>query len=465
MKVTSATLRLATPEELKDLSLNPWSELNETPLWIDLQKSEFKKLQANKSDYFLKTEVPAQLKAWMNEHSELNAEREVLTRHPCGDFGFSFDRVDLLAKKLIKAMLKLSRNGDFFSPSKGMKVIEDLLQECFSGITTEDLILSCKKDKTIFFHKLLRQILQPKCIKGYLPAIREECRASFDTVKDHAQVNATDMARNFFTRSFGQNIFNNSESGLRLNGHLDSFKEIISRQACGLATPDDVHLKEKLVQAIRQTISEILTENPNLFAVDESLGEKPLDEKTKGGLIFLLIFAAQDNTTTSLSAALWRLASDPDKQTMLREKCQEFQKNPQGMYPKELNDFFIEVMQAHTPVPGVTRMAAQDLCFEFSLDSDIDPSPHKAIVLKNVILVGRIDKIGIENLLDPLHFGSGTHICPGQYYAKNAIKEFLIHALANYEMELVGPEELVLKLAFTAVLEEPVNITFKKLTS
>ena len=48
-------------------------------------------------------------------------------------------------------------------------------------------------------------------------------------------------------------------------------------------------------------------------------------------------------------------------------------------------------------------------------------------------------------------------------YCAYAIKEFLVYALANYEMELVGPEELLLKLAFTAVLEEPVNIIFKKL--
>lgn len=465
MTVTSATLRFATPEELADSSLNPWSELNTTPLWVDLQKSEFQKLRANKSDYFLKTEVPARLETWMNSHSELKYEREVLTRHPCGDFGLSFDRVDIPKKKLIKAMLKPSRNGEFFIPSKGMKAIEDFLQECFPGITTEDLILSCKKDKTTFFHKLLRGILQPKCIKEYLPTIRQECRASFEAVKDNEQVNATEMARNFFTRSFGQNIFNNRESGLRLNDHLDTFKQLISRQACGQATQEDVFLKEELVQAVRNTISEILTENPDLFAVDESQGERPLDEGTKGGLIFLLVFAAQDNTTTTLSAALWRLAGDPNKQARLREACREFQKNPQGIYPKELNDFFIEVMQTHTAVPGVTRIAAQDLCFEFSLDSDIEGSPHKAIILKNVILVGRLDKIGRENLLDPLHFGSGLHICPGQYYAKNAIKEFLVCALAKYQMELVGPEELLLKLAFTAVLEEPVKIVFKQLAS
>ena len=449
MTINSANIRFATPSEV---SQDPWANFKQSDVWKKIAADEYEKMKTNSSNYFLTATLPSQIEEWMKTQNEdIQSEANVLKRYPCAH---EMDRIEIDSEKLIKKVLQHSRSGDFFAPWEGMRAIEDFLKHCYPDVNPGSFITSCPKEQTKVFHSLLKQVLQPKCVYEYLPTLRDFCAKSFSERKEESVVNITEIAQNFFIQCFGQTIFNDKDSGAELAAHLDTFKQIISKQSCGLKDQSDEQKIQNLASDVQGAIFKILVNNPQIFA------ESDLSKQAKSCLIFILLFAAQDNTTTLLSSAIWQLAKDTNEQLKLKDICLNFHSQPQNSYPEEINQFLDKIMQMYTPVPTLTRVAATDLCIEYRLESNPEKL-HKAVISEGETVVARIDKVCQKNLKTPLKFGLGPHLCPGQHFAKSAIKEFIIYTLAKYEISLISPNELNLNLAFTINLDEDVKISLK----
>lgn len=472
MQVSQAHLRVATQQESDNARGGTLYKWVARPFWYGLGYLGKREYLSNQQEYFHSAEPPIPLRIW-NSVKSFFCDAGPLKRYP----NLLFDHVQIDDAVVLEEFLKHHRNDitakdkQTLKPSFSMLALAAFLKKCFPSLTANQLINVCAKDETFLFHKMLRTVLSPDKVKNYLPAIQNQVQISFNTINHDdlsTPTNVTEITRSYFTRIFGENIFGNCDSGVQLNEHLNTLKRFISRKASNQLTREDAVIEEQLIQDIRKTTQEILNNNPDLFSdidLEDDLGLRT--DEAKCALFFFMLFAAQDNTVTFLTAALWYLSAHPERQESLRSAAQRHQENPTNRYPEELQIFFAEIGKDYAPVFSIARIAANDLCLDYKFG--VGSPMRKAIIFKGEIIVGRIDRVAqkipltIENLPRMKPFGSGPNKCPGKYFADAGMKEFLIHALANYQMELFSPTELLYDYTFTTIPKEDIQLFFEKI--
>ena len=56
---------------------------------------------------------------------------------------------------------------------------------------------------------------------------------------------------------------------------------------------------------------------------------------------------------------------------------------------------------------------------------------------------------------DLLHFGSGSHACPGRFFAQESLKLILVHLLTQYHFKLADKDEKVPKMVVRNLVLKP----------
>ena len=58
------------------------------------------------------------------------------------------------------------------------------------------------------------------------------------------------------------------------------------------------------------------------------------------------------------------------------------------------------------------------------------------LYLKDIFVLTALNQFVTTNNADQLHWGVGTHACPGRFFASYEIKMLLAHILLNYSFKL-----------------------------
>ncbi len=167
-----------------------------------------------------------------------------------------------------------------------------------------------------------------------------------------------------------------------------------------------------------------------------------------------LMMAAHDTLTSSLTALVGELATNPQWQQKLRDEV-----NGLGLMPHEPMSFekleampltemaFKEAMRKKPPVPSIPRRATRDFTFK---GYDI---PAGTLVSINPLFAHHMPSVWPEpDVFDPMRFsdeairarhrfawvpfGGGAHMCLGLHFAYMQVKCFARHFLQNIEVSL-----------------------------
>jgi cytochrome P450 len=170
--------------------------------------------------------------------------------------------------------------------------------------------------------------------------------------------------------------------------------------------------------------------------------------------ISFLMMAAHDTLTSSLTALVGELATNPQWQQKLRDEV-----NGLGLMPHEPMSFekleampltemaFKEAMRKKPPVPSIPRRATRDFTFK---GYDI---PAGTLVSINPLFAHHMPSVWPEpDVFDPMRFsdeairarhrfawvpfGGGAHMCLGLHFAYMQVKCFARHFLQNIEVSL-----------------------------
>lgn len=385
------------------------------------------------------------------------------------------DHYSLLESAAVKEFFKYHRNDPegFFGPGKAVKVIGEILTKCFKDVKFEDAIFSCGPEQTTFLHSLLEKKMSPDAIKKYFVNIQEEAQKSLAGVTTETKTNFTDVAKLYVSRVFGETFFHDPDAGLGFLKHIETFKNYIIKKATKKGfTSEEIKNIDRMNFELPALVEKILQE-PDMV---EFFRGKELSSGQQKALIFTVFFAAIDNTSNLLAAAIHTLAGlDSDEQEHLSQIVQEFEKeNPQSNgshYPQELEIFVAKVFARYPVVVGVTRAVEKTICIEMTEAGK--RNPIKIIIPAGSTLSGRIAAvaqktvIGVKGsslaLVEPFSaFGGGKHRCPGRFLADVEMKEMIKQILLNYKISLEKPYDLTMRLQVTAILEQQVMAVLQR---
>ena len=436
-------------------------------------------------DDLLQWKEPAALKMFYHaqNHFGFKPEQGIVSVRPT-IFGDHYSVSDKLA---IDAMFRFQRNDPdgFFAPGKGVTILAKFLMECFPGTTMDDCILTCGPESTNFLHGVLQNKLKKKVIKECIGLIREEAKKSLESLPYCREINFTHEAQAYLSRVFGRILFDDPNAGQALARYIAAFKSYITRQssmvtlfkkAIGFDNKEEVEAIKNMQAKVREIIDAILDREDEI-ELFHGVDKEQFSRAKKQMMIFVALFAAQDNTSTLLSAAIYELAQLPDEgKAILSQQVRHhasFGENGAFTYPFAFHQFFANVLKKYPPVLGVARSLTKDVCMEYTVKGD--PNLKKVIFPAGSSLSARIVELAeksdipekgpsdsLYNAFSP--FGSGKHRCPGESLAVAEIEAYLYHLICNYEIVLSGDYELQLKLQFTGVLEpETKAVLYKKI--
>jgi cytochrome P450 len=461
MHIEKAIFRAATPEECAEARGGAFYQMISFPASCTQKTLGTLQLMRNPSSYFLGEKLFV-TKIWDSVKNLFWDNEPFIQRSPSFQMSITHFSDPIILKEFFRH--HRSDPDSIFAPSKSMLGILNFMKECFPEMNI--FIFNCTEQQTIIFHKLLQQVLSQENVNSNLDKMEQICQSLLMRFKENRlsgeSLNLSELVFNYFSEIFGTLIIKNCETGKALSRQLSLFKQLAVKIIRNILTEEDKEQVVKLVRDIQQTTSLILKENPTLFRDEEN----SLNEDDRKALIFVCLFAAQDNTTTLLTTALWFLAKDEDKQKELQENLKDFDNNDSPTkFPEKLETFFAEILKEKSPVPSVGRIASQDICLEYKMENE--EKERKAIFFKGELLGARIDRTAktcqikerkaVETYSQFMAFGSGMNKCAGRMFAKTSIKIFLRHILSHYHLKLDRPSELKTEIAITTILTENVH--------
>lgn len=482
MTLAYVNFREATAEDFKELQPNwiystaAYLPYKMVQLWGTVQ------YMSNVKD-LLGWKEPAALKVfyWSQYYLGFKPERPFLNVRP-SIFGDSYSVND---QRAINAFFRFHRNDSegFFSSGRGVSILANFLMECFPGTTMEDCILTCSPTNTKLLHTLLQKKLTKPEISASFRLMSQQAEETLSTIPNGEVVNFTHIAPEYLAKVFGQILLNDSQTGNELASFIGPFKNYIAQRATMTALfkskifgvdPQDAKQIEEMQAKIRLLIAKILDKEEEL-EIFQGFQAQQLTKAQKQMLIFVVLFAAQDNTSTLLLAAIYEMAnlSEEEQEALANTIRQhhDFQERGAFKFPPEVDRFFANVLRKYPPALGIARSVTKDLCMEYSVEGN--PEIKKVILPAGSNFTARIFELAKKTITPSsgsgeilYHsfspFGGGPHRCPGQYLTDVEIKEFIYQLLLNYKIRLPAPYELKMKLQFTGILDRDVEAILEK---
>jgi cytochrome P450 len=361
---------------------------------------------------------------------------------------------NLYDPELIKKFYEIHRNGadGLFAPNKSMTIMGQMLMKWFPGLTLEDFIGTCADDQTRLLHGLLQRKLNRGSINEKFHVIQEKCQEILiDIARADSPVNFNEAARLYNAEVFGQTLFDDPEVGLKIGKLIVEFKSYLIRVFMKRMTKDDAQFAERMAAEVQECTKKLLEEVTDLplFAGSN------LTLAQKQAMIFITLFAAQDNTTTLLSAMVGHLAKVSDDEIAELEKAavQHLLKEDRTPfnYPQEITEYLNAILKLYPPVPLVARGVKNDLCIDFKIEGD--NQTHTKFIPKGAFVAARMIDIG-----DRFFGERGPHTCPGKDLAKVETLEFFTQLLAHYNFSHHGSTDYHLESQVTSNLTPDVMI-------
>lgn len=102
------------------------------------------------------------------------------------------------------------------------------------------------------------------------------------------------------------------------------------------------------------------------------------------------------------------------------------------------------VSQPYTFKDGLTLPVGTTISFvnnEYSLDPDVHQNPHASVLDPKRFIddKGKL-RIHFASTEDTIVWGSGSHACPGRFFAQDAIKLMLVFLLRRYQFKFAPKE-------------------------
>lgn len=380
-----------------------------------------------------------------------------------------------------KAFLRHHRNDSIFASSISMKAFFKIFKEIFPDdhleenlqVTEDDFIMTCTSNRTKEFHTLLRPLLKGNGLKTFAPRIypkvEETLQNWFQKSESEEVINATVETRIFATRVITDLMFGKEFFSEEIAESIDFINKFIMDRILKKVTHESETEYERVKKIFKDSIDEILS-NENLPLFENS---KNLSDQKKKALIFVILFAGQETTSSLLTWILRQLALHPKKQNKLYKAIQETAENcPADELVSKLEaikNLFNRSIAEFTPVYGIGRLFKEDVCLEYHVKGEQES--RKRIFFKDEIISIRIseqaDRVLEKSEKDPFNyeewfpFGGGPHKCPGEKLAYQEITQFILGLVKNYIVETEQRSYIKKRGHVTLKLEEDVLISLK----
>lgn len=455
MTITEATFRLATQEEKNRAKGSFLVNTLKAPFYYGNMVWTTINTVRNAHNTLLWDSPLAQkvYDAFMN-HIGLKPEYPYIRER----FSLLGTNYNLYDPELTKKFYEIHRNGadNLFAPNKSMTIMGQMLMKWFPGLTLEDFIGTCAEDQTRLLHGLLQRKLNRASISSTFHVIQDKCKEVLEEMaQSDSQINFNETARKYNAEVFGQTLFDDPEVGVKIGTLIVEFKSYLIRVFMKRLTKEDPQFAEKMAAEVHECTKKLLDEATDLplFAGSN------LSLAQKQAMIFITLFAAQDNTTTLLSAMVGHLAKlkkeelagleDAAVKHLLKQDRTPFK------YPQVIVDYLNEILKLYPPVPLVARGVKNDLCIDFKIEGD--GHLHTKFIPKGSFIAARMIDIG-----DRFFGERGPHTCPGKDLAKVETLEFFTQLLAHYDVIHHGSTDYYLESQVTSNLTPEVMITIKE---
>lgn len=365
---------------------------------------------------------------------------------------------NLYDAEMIKKFYEIHRNGadGLFAPNKSMTTMGAMLMQWFPGLTLEDFILTCAENQTKILHGLLQRKLSRNAIKQSFPKIKEKCEEVLNEMaKSDQPINFNETARQYNSEVFGQTLFDDPEVAVKIGKLIIDFKSYLVRVFMKRTTKEDALFAERMANEVRESTEKLLDESKELplFAGSN------LTLAQKQAMIFITLFAAQDNTSTLLAAMVGHFAKLSEVELgelggaaakhLLKKDRTPFE------YPQEITDYMNKVLKLLPPVALVARGVKNALCIDFKIEGD--NQTYTKFIPQGAFIAARMIEVGER------FFGEkGPHTCPGKDLANVETLEFITQLLAHYDVIHHGSRDYHLEYQVTSNLKPDVMITIKE---
>ena len=368
--------------------------------------------------------------------------------------------------KILKTVLHYHRNEELFANSLTMEKFLTLLEVIFpeEKFTQEDFMMTCSQKNTSLYRKVLGRALSYTKVKKYASQIRSQACERLKKWEKSEVINVTEEMRLFTSSVITGLVLEDDFSSEEISTFIDTLNHYTIQQIRKKATESDKLDFTNNAKTFREIVLKIL-ENETLPLFSET----ELSSAQKKALIFMVFFAGQETTATSLTWIILSIA-----------RSEQVQENLYDYFTNEFNftDSFKQILNTSLaefpPAYRIGRKAKKDLCLEYELVGE-DTKRKKIILAGEFIIADIIGRSQIElqsgnkffsgnkflNYQDWLPFGSGAHACPGELLANEEIMQFVKALILNYTITTKQIGEIPKEGFVTLKLAEDVYIEIK----
>jgi len=450
MSVTSATIRLATPEEAaqakggmlwKSLTA-PWNLINKVMGAWELYKNRADTLAWQEPLPLAGAHKVAKFLGW---YPELNFIRVIPT--PLGNFHMIDGE-----GAVFRAFFDNHRNDAVFESNLSFKMMLGIIQKTFPEvkITEEDGMMTCSPEKTKEYRKMITKLLRGEKMREVVQDEVQRALISWEgKCRDGGSINASQETRLFASHVITRLLLGQDAGNEELAEAVNFINVFITLMTTKRATAEDEAGFQKALGVFKDNIEAVLTSGMDIPLFEG----KEVGEGAKRLMIFSIFFAGQETVASLLTYILWNLGNNEEKQA--------------GLTANKMHNFFVNSIHDFTPAYGVNRVLKNDVCLDYHLEGE--SSNRKAIFFKGDFLGARIKALADNTPLPEnsegelsysswFPFGGGPHLCPGKALAEKEIKELITALISEYRIELESPSEIHTAGRVSLQIEEDVFI-------
>lgn len=407
-------------------------------------------------------------------------------------FSTYFENWNLLhSKKIAEQVLSNHRNDPegFFALGKNEQVGLDILQKIFSeeSVTAEDCIMTCSPSATKKYRDQLHKFFSSKATMLNRKKIYEQVQVELErwelwAATNERNINITQNCRKFSTLILSQYLFGCDHFSADLGETLNIVNAYALKKVIGALITSQEEKELKLVaQKIQEIINSTLSNVHVCHSLVKDMHAAQFTTIQIKIMVCVLLVAGIETTSAFLSYILWQLGRQPSGGEAIFHEIEA----KKLMYANEnLPDnllsvwkIMLEAMRLFTPSFAIFREARKDLACEIRSENG-DLLQLYAISKGDSLVVlpclfGRDEQrfgVGreassfnpnqvINQQPPPAFFGMGVHSCPGQWLAKEEIKQFLTYFFQRYMIQ-TAPEEIDL-VGFLTTLKMKKDVTAK----
>lgn len=383
-------------------------------------------------------------------------------------------------------------NGLFKPDGTILKVLE-MLQDTFpcTTITPDDFILSCHEKYLDKYRNALHEFLKPTVVYQHSKAfgsLAEESVAK--SCCPNRFINMTLITKHYACEVICKMLLGYEGPYEKIAEAVDFLNQSIITRAMKNGLMGKIFFNqaehEKYQNAVglmRNVIEEVMTRPQGSVMGNLVKSLRDTHQLTEAQIMVLLMtlfFAGLESSAALLNNTIWQLARNPAIQAQIYREFQVAARegvDDSKLYMKSPTFFnvFAESIRLFTPGYSLPRNVPQDtMCIISDKDGKVHQSqfipagplnPSPTFAARDSVLFGpdpdsfRPDRHdGNATKLIWMPFGKGRHECPGQWFAKEEIKQFLFYLIKNYTFETLQTNDLEQRGFLTLKLAEDVFI-------